>query len=200
MGPTLACIAPAGRAAEGLAAGVEARAPGERPKGFSLAGYLAAANPPARIVLCPLGASVASDLEFLAKASRRLLWPAPSDRFEAAIGGLRGPSGGSRPTARRGPAARTSNGLSAALLLEGEVGLARARAALAASGPRDWIVETPRSVRISTAHLAGLARAGVRWAALEPVTLVALYATPALARARARWRPLLPPATPVWTR
>ena len=45
-----------------------------------------------------------------------------------------------------------------------------------------------------------LRRQGVRWAALEPVSLVALLASPRLARAPSRWERLLPRATPVWIR
>ncbi|HEY1435267.1 MAG TPA: hypothetical protein VGG65_07815, partial [Thermoanaerobaculia bacterium] len=129
----------------------------------------------------------------------RLLWPAPSARFQQAIGGLRHSEGPVRP-GRRGSASRRSRGLLAALLLEGDVGPTRARAALAACSPSEWIVETPGRVRISRRQLDALARAGVRWFALDPVTVVALYATPSLARARAQWRNLLPATTRLWVR
>ena len=88
----------------------------------------------------------------------------------------------------------------AALLLEGRVDPARMRAVLAsASGvPRDWIVESPCHVALSATWARTLARAGVRLSTLEPVELVAVYAAPALARASARWRRLLPPRTAVW--
>ena len=200
MDPTIACVAPPGRPARALAGRVADLVAPERAEAFSLPGYLAAADPPLRVVLCPGGASVAADLEFLAQAAARLLWPAPPARFEQAIGGLRNTDGPSRPAGRRTAAARTSRGLLAALLLEGDVGLVRARAALAASGPRDWIVERPGRVRLRRLELERLARAGIRWSALEPVTLVAVYGTPALARARARWKKLLPPATQLWLR
>jgi hypothetical protein len=167
---------------------------------LSLEGYLAAEAPPARVVLCPSGVSVARDVAFLARAAGRLLWPAPPGGFQAAIGGLRAEAGASQPSRRRRKTAKPSAAVEAALLLEGEVGLARARAALAAAGPRRWIVETPGHVRIRQDHLEKLSRAGVRWSALEPVVLVALYATPALARARERWKGLLPASTRVWVR
>lgn len=199
MDPTIACVAPAGRQAKALAEGVAGLVPRERVAAFSLAGYLGAAAAPPRVVLCPPGGSVSQDMEFLALVSGRLLWPAPPARLHQAIAGLRTKDGPARPAARRA-ASRAAGGLIAALLLEGEVGLARARAALAASGPRDWIVETPGRVRLTRGELARLERAGVRWQALDPIELVALYATPALARARARWKRLLPPATRVWLR
>jgi hypothetical protein len=193
-------VAGAGRQAKALAGGVAALTPGASVDAFSVAGYLAAEDPPSRVVLCPPGRSVAADLEFLSRAARRLLWPAPAPRLQQAIGGLRNsedPERGSRGRARR--AAASGSGV-AALLLEGEVDLARARAALAASGPRLWIVETPGRVRLSDRHLDAFERAGVRWSALEPVGVVALYAMPALARAASSWRNLLPPRTPVWIR
>jgi hypothetical protein len=92
--------------------------------------------------------------------------------------------------------------MSAALLLEGPVDRARARAALAASPggaerPRDWIVESARHVRLSGPLLGALARAGVRWSALEPVEVAAVYAASAVARSLRR-RTWLPARTPVW--
>jgi hypothetical protein len=200
MEPRIACLASGRREAKALSARVAALAPRARVEAFSMAGYLAAEAPPLRLVLCPPGLSVEGDLDFLARAARRLLWPAPPPRLRQAIGGLRGAAGPMPSSGRGGRAARNSGGLSAALLLEGKVDLARARAALAAPGPRAWIVETPASVRISRRHLEGLARAGVRWSALEPVSLVGIYATPALARAKVRWKGFLPPTTRVWVR
>jgi hypothetical protein len=44
-----------------------------------------------------------------------------------------------------------------------------------------------------------LRRLGIRWATLEPVEVIALVASPALARARAKWARLLPGGTPTWT-
>jgi hypothetical protein len=87
----------------------------------------------------------------------------------------------------------------AALLLEGTVTSARARA-LISQDARLWIVENARRVRVSPALMERLRRQGVRWAALEPVSLVALLASPRLARVRSRWERLLPRATPVWIR
>ena len=58
----------------------------------------------------------------------------------------------------------------------------------------------PRRVRVSPGLMEKLRRQGVRWSALEPVSLVALLASPRLGRARSRWGRLLPPATPVWIR
>jgi hypothetical protein len=87
----------------------------------------------------------------------------------------------------------------AALLLEGTVTSARARA-LISQDARLWIVENVRRVRVSPALMERLRRQGVRWAALEPVSLVALLASPRLARVRSRWGRLLPRATPVWIR
>jgi hypothetical protein len=199
MGSTIACIAPAVRRAKALSKAVAAFAAGERLDAFSMAGYLAAKSPPSRIVLCPSGRSVARDLEFLSLAARRLLWPAPPVRFQQAIGGLRNTDGPASLGQRREEAA-VSGGLSAVLLLEGNVGLVRARAALSAGGPRDWVVESPGRVRLSPRQLDRLAGSGIRWSALAPVTLVALFATPALARARARWKGLLPATTRVWVR
>jgi hypothetical protein len=197
MEATIACVAPDGRRAKALADGVASRVPGQRVAAFSMAGYLAAEAPASRVVLCPKGLSVAEDLAFLALAAGRLLWPAPPARLAQAIGGLRNAEG-PRAARRRAPAGRTPGGLTAALLLEGLVDPARARAALAATGPRDWIVETPGRVHLSRGQLDRLARSGVRWSALEPITLVALYATPELARAQ--WKRLLPSETLLWVR
>jgi hypothetical protein len=196
---TIACVAPAGRQAQALAEGVAGLLPEERLAAFSLAGYLGAEDPPSRVVLCPAGLSVTRDLAFLAQAAGRLLWPAPPARLHQAIGGLRTKDGPARPAARRA-SSRAGGGVLTALLLEGEVGIARARVALNASGPGDWVVEAPGRVVLPRGELARLARSGVRWLALEPVELVALYATPALARARARWKRVLPPSTRVWLR
>ncbi len=77
---------------------------------------------------------------------------------------------------------------------------ARARAALAAvaeAGPHDWVVESARHVRLRERGLAALARAGIRWSALEPAELLAVYAARPVARAL-RGRPWLPRGTPVW--
>ena len=189
-------MAPDRRSALRAAERVSASLPKARIEAFSLAAYLGAADAPDRIVLCPAGRSTADDLRFLARAAGRLLWPGPPGRLRAAIGGIRPHGEGPRrfaPPRKHEPATRTS-----ALLLEGLVGPVRARSALAASSPRDWIVESARHVRLPGPLHRRLAREGIRWSALEPIELVALYATPALDRARARWRLLLPPRTRVW--
>ncbi len=192
MPHSLACVAPGRRTALLAAQTVAATLPKTHVEAFSLAGYLAAAHAPDRIVLCPAGLSTVSDLRFLGLAARRLLWPAPPRSLRAAIGGIR--PHGERP--RR--AEKSAPGRASALLLEGAVGPSRALSALAASSPRDWIVESARHVRISARLYRTLAQGGVRWSALEPIELVALYATPALARASGKWKALLPPRTRVW--
>ena len=63
---------------------------------------------------------------------------------------------------------------------------------------RLWIVENPAGSRWTGALMERLRRQGVEWAALEPVSPLALLASPRLARARSRWGHLLPRATPVW--
>ena len=198
--PSIACVAATGRLARALSSAVAGRAPGARIESFSLTAYLAAKAPPYRVVLCPPGRSAAEDLAFLERVSRRLLWPAPDRPMASAIGGLRGPAGESDTGsgARRAP--RKSGGMAAAVLLEGEVPLPRARAALRARGPRHWIVETPGRVRISPRGLEALARQGIRWSALDPVVVVALYVSPALGRRPQAWKALVPPRTPVWIR
>lgn len=197
MGAQIACVARSGREARPLLPRLARRAPGDRLEPFSLAGYLAAGSPPSLVVLCP-PPGTAAGLAFLERASRRLLWPGPPSRLDRAIGGLRGGDEPARGIARRRPA-RQGGGTATALLLEGDVGPERARAALAASGPLDWIVEAPGRVRLSARELDRLARAGVRWSALEPVRLVAVCAGPALARA-VRRRRLLPPGAALWAR
>jgi hypothetical protein len=86
-----------------------------------------------------------------------------------------------------------------ALLLEGTVTSARARALMSQDAGL-WIVEHPRRVRVDGGLMEKLKRQGVRWAALEPVSLLALLVSPRLARARSRWGRLFPRATPVWIR
>jgi hypothetical protein len=165
---------------------------------FSLAEYLASLQAPSRIVLCPAGRSVGQDIEFLAEASRRALWPAPDEILAEAIEGFRGshsPHAAALP--RSAVPAAAKRGRREALLLEGMVSSARARK-LAETGARSWIVETPRHVRIESALYDRLEALGIRWLALEPVTVEAVLARPALARAHARWKRLLPPGTSLW--
>ena len=197
MGATIACVAPGRRSALSAARRVSASLPKVRIEAFSLAAYLAAEDAPDRIVLCPAGLSADADLRFLGLAAGRLLWPGPPRGLRGAIGGIR--PHGERPRRAEAPSRRgAGTGPRAALLLEGRVGEPRARAALAASGPRDWIVESARHVRLPARLYRTLAREGIRWSALEPIELVGLYATPALARARGKWKALLPPRTRVW--
>ena len=73
----------------------------------------------------------------------------------------------------------------------------RARSALAGDA-RTWIVRKATDVRLDARELAFLSSAGVRWAALSPIRVVAVAATPGLARARARWKRLVPPGAAVW--
>lgn len=197
----IAIIAPTPALARSAAAFLAGRLEGHlRP--FALADYLASPRAPEQIVLCPSGRSLASDVAFLASARERVLWGAPEETFSDAIEGLRGapplaPERGSPRRVRpvRGGKAETA----AALLLEGTVTSARARA-LIPQDARLWIVENVRRVRVSPGLMEELRRQGVRWAALEPVSLVALLAFPRLARVRSRWGRLLPRATPVWIR
>ena len=169
------------------------RAPNTRIERFSLDGYLAAGHASDLVALCPRGDDLDADLAFLRAAKARLLWPAPPRDIADAIGGLltdAPPATGRPPLRRTGP-------LSAALLLEGGVTRGRAHASLA-SPVRLWVVESVRCVRLSDTDLAELARAGVRWAALRPVKIVGLIASPALAKARSRWGRWLGARLPVW--
>jgi hypothetical protein len=198
MSLAVVCITPGGRlerrAAEEISAALRGVARTER----SIGGYLEAPRPPRRIVICPSGRSVRNDVAFLRRVKRRLLWPPAPGDFRNAIGGLRtrlAPVSAAPPS--RFPGER---GLTAALLLEGVVGPERARAALAAAPPRNWIVASPRPVRLTPSLGRALERAGIRLWALDPVEVLALYASPALDRAVGQWRRLLPPRTPVWIR
>jgi hypothetical protein len=163
----------------------------------TLDAYLASPHAPARVVLCAARGPASRGLAYLRRAAARLLWPAPSADLVDAIRGLRSdhaPRRARRHDSTVAPA--RGEGLHSALLLEGAVEPARARAALA-SATRDWIVESVRHVRIEDPGLVALARAGVSWSALEPVELVAVFAAAPLARAlrRSSW---LPAGTPVW--
>ncbi len=161
---------------------------------FSLEGFLASAEAPDRIVLCPAGKAVAKDLVFLRKARERALWTAPEADLDAAIAGLLGyPMAG----AARKPSSRGRADLKTALLLEGIVTPARARAATT-SQIRHWIVENVRRVRLKGKELEKLRRQGIRWSVLQPVRVVAVLASFDLARARARWKSLLPARTLIW--
>ena len=183
----------AATAADAASAGREiaARLPSADVEATTLEGYLATPDAPERIVLCVTDRPGAR--AFLRRAVARLLWPPPhADVFEA-VAGLREPHRRPRRLRTAAPA-RPSGGLPSALLLEGPVDAARARAALR-SAPRDWIVESARHVRLGGRALAALAREGVAWSALEPVELLAVYAPES-----PRGDLGLPPGTPVWIR
>ncbi len=196
MNPTIACVAPAVRPSRSVLGAVAERVRDARPRGFSLSGYLASSAPPPRVVFCPAGESVSEDRRFLEDAARRLLWPPPPMRLRLAIGALRNDADDEASP----PGARAASDPSSALLLEGVVGPARARAALRANGPREWIVESPARVRLSRRELDRLASAGIRWWSLAPVILVGVSVSVELARAAASWRSWLPARTPVWIR
>ncbi len=164
----------------------------ERLEPTTLTGFLSRRRACA-VILCPDGKDLARDLAFLHEAHERALWRAPGDEMQAAIAGLRGDPVGP-PSARiRRPAARVR---SLALLLEGVVRAERARRALTCDA-RHWIVESPFAVRLGARELKRLAKSGISWFALEPVRVRALLASPELARARNRWRKLLPARTRV---
>jgi hypothetical protein len=197
MSPTIACVAASRAGVRTLVREIAERLPHERVEAYTLETYLAADDPPLRIVLCAASGEAAADRRFLERAAERLLWPPPPRRLREAIGGLRNEEETPRDAART---RESSSADRSALLLEGVVGRDRARAALLAGGPRAWIVETPGRVRLARPELARLARAGVRWSALRPSGLEAVYASPALARSEASWRDFLPKRTPVWIR
>ena len=197
MSPTIACVAASRSRARTLGREIAERLPEERVEAYSLESYLAADDPPLRIVLCAASGTAIADRRFLERAAARLLWPPPPRRLREAIGGLRNEEETPLDSART---CESSEADTSALLLEGVVGRDRARAALRAGGPRAWIVETPGRVRLARPELARLARAGVRWSALRPSGLEAVYASPALARSAASWQDVLPKRTPVWVR
>ena len=172
------------------------RLPRVRLRPISLARYASDPAAPLSIVLCPAGKSVADDLEFLRTARRAVLWPPPTAELWSAIAGLRGSHEAPPTDATASPRTR---GRRAALLLEGNVTLDRARRAASSGSPRDWIVERVQRVRVGRSSLDELHRLGIRWAVLEPVDVIALAASPALARARSRWAKYLPTDVAVWT-
>lgn len=199
MPNTIACLAPHLGEARRAAKQIAARAPGAVLVPCSLRSYLADLGAPSRVVLCASGPPDRG-LDFLRAAVRRLLWPCVPAGLREAIGGLRAEAVGTgeenvpaRPAVRRREP-------SAALLMEGLIDERRARAALLSPGPRDWVVESARHVRISERWLEALEQAGIRWSALEPIEVVALHASPALARGRRSWSRLFSRGTPVWIR
>lgn len=163
---------------------------------FSLDSFLSDRRAPARIVLCPAGRTVRDDVAFLDDARRRALWPRPGGELAGAIAGLRGSHNEQQAGPAPPPAGR---GRTTALLLEGDVTPARAERAAASGAPRQWIVERVQRVRIPPAGLDELRRLGIRWSALEPVEVIAVAASPELARAPLRWASRLPARVRVWT-
>jgi hypothetical protein len=189
----LGVLAPNRARARAGAAALRRRMPGVRCRLLSLADLFVSGRLPDALVLCPRGALLQADLDFLSSVSARALWPAPEGDLHGAIAGFLGhhlPD--SSAAVPRGRASRKI-----ALLIEGDVTPKRARDALR-SDMRLWIVESPSRVRLSERQLRRCHDLGVRWAALRPVRVVGLLASPQLARAHRRWRKLLPPDTPVW--
>jgi hypothetical protein len=193
----VALVAATAAEAQRAARDLGARGSSLRLQPASLSDYLASAEAPARVILCALQADAPRALAFLGRAAARLLWPAPPQDIDSAIGGLH--DSHAEPPAAAGVSAsrRRPDRLRVALLLEGRVDGPRTRAALASDGPQDWIVESPRHVGVSERDLASLARAGVRWSVLRPVELLAVYVPESVARTLNR-RPWLPPRTPIW--
>lgn len=191
----IAVVSPTAAVARSFLPRIARLLPEARLSAFSIARFVSDRRAPVRIVLCPEGRSVEADVAFLEDARRRALWTRPGDELAGAIAGLRGShderAGASPPRAGRG---RTT-----AMLLEGDVTTARAESAAASGAPRQWIVERVQNVRIAAEGLDALRRLGIRWAALEPVDVIAVVASPALARIRSRWAAFLPPEVSVWT-
>ena len=194
-GERVALVAPSKARARSAAAAARARLSGKQVEPVSLSDLFVVGPAFDGIVLYPGGANVERDLAFLQRARDRVLWPAPDPDIQAAIAGLLG-HGHDLPDSSA-PVARGRARRKIAFLFEGLVTPARVRAALE-SDARHWIVESALRVRLSERQLAHLRGQGVRWSALEPVRLIALAASPELARARRRWQRLLPAGTPVW--
>lgn len=186
-------VAPTLPRARSAAAAISRRLPGTRVSPVSLEGLLARVPAADRLAICPRGSSVERDIAFLSRVSARILWPAPEADVHGAVAGLLGRE---LPDSFA-PVARGKSRRKVALLLEGRVTPGRVREALE-SDARHWIVERARSVRLSAREFSRLKRLGVVWSVLQPVGVVAVLASPALARARRRWHRLLPPGTPVW--
>ena len=170
---------------------VAKRRPRSRIRAMSWPEFLERGERVDRVVLCPAGREVEHDVEFLADVGRRLRWTAPARELYSAIAGLLA----HLPPERRG--SRAAHDGRPALLLEGRVTGARAKRA-AASDARHWILEHAANARLSSRALDALEREGVRWSVLHPIEVVAVLAEPRLARARERWKRLLPRDTPVW--
>ena len=194
--PPVAVVGPTSRVARELAIRLAPRLSAFRVSAYSLGGYLADRKAPARIVIGPAGRLVGDDLAFLDEVRRRALWSPPGPELAGAIAGLRG----EHDALAAGPASpRSGRGRTTALLLEGDVTKARAARAVDSGAPRSWVVERVQSVRIPAAPLARLRALGIRLSVLEPVEVIAVAASPDLARSRARWAARLPAGVPVWT-
>lgn len=187
-------------ARQAAAGAVAALFPRARLIPFSLDRYGRDAAAPPLVVLWAAGASAERSLAFLRRARERLLWPPADADFGEAIAGLRGSDAPSTTPVPPGRSSRRRrHSLPAALLLEGTLDARRVRSALAARPPRDWIVESARSVRLSDRRLRELARRRIRLFALEPVLLVAVGLPADLARRPGPWKKLLPASAAVWT-
>ena len=182
----LAVVAPdSGRARE-AAERLAPRLGSHELRPYSLPRFRALREAPLSILLAPAGKSPEADREFFEAVRAQILWSAPPRDVYDAIAGVRTdlPSRSSR----RGGG---SGGPAAALLLEGEVDAARARAALA-SAARHWIVERAARVRLTSEDLAALAEHGVTWSAFEPVVLVGIASVKTIAKG------LFPRGTKIW--
>jgi len=178
-------------AARRLAADADARLPGP-PRPFTPESYLRTDAAPSRIVLCVSGGASAA-AAFVEGCAARLLWPPPHAEMHRAIDGIRAEV--AAPRRVRSAHARPPRGASARLL-EGRVDRRRAEAALAAGPPFEWIVESPRHVRLAERVLGELAARGVTWSALDPVELVAVAGPATLAPFRREWGKHLPRGVP----
>jgi len=191
----IALVGPTAAVARFFEARLASRFPDSRLEAVSLSRFLSDRRAPARIVLCPAGGNLSADLAFLRAVRRRVLWPAPAADLRGAIAGLRG-FDDATPDAMP-PPAPTRSGRRTALLLEGDVTPERAREAAAAPSPRHWIAERVQRVRIGESLLEELRRLGIRWSVLEPVEVLAVGASPELARAHPRWSRWVPGAVPI---
>ena len=194
--PPVALLGPTPDASRGFVPRLERRLSAFTLVPLSPARFLSDRRAPSRVVLCPRGASLPADLAFLESMRRRVLWPPPGVDLWGAIAGLRG-SHEEPPRDAPTPGPGRSRRISA-LLLEGDVTPASARRAMALGAPRHWIVERVQRVRIPEAGLERLRFRGIRWSVLEPVEVIGIAASSALASDPGRWRSFLPADVPVW--
>lgn len=182
----VAVVAPAPASARRAATSLKRQMPAARLLPLSLAQYRVRRGAPLPVILAPAGADEASDRRFLETARNRILWePAPADLYAAIAGVL------THLPERRRPRRAKEGEPATALLLEGAITGARARAALA-SPARHWIVEHVGRVRLSGADLESLSVAGVRWSVLQPVVFLGIADRTGGARR------LFPRATHIW--